>query len=154
MTAISLALPRGRAGLRGILPAVRERKFPPSYLLAGCIGGFFVFAQSFTVGLLGVALFTVATDTGQTLSGLLVDRMGIGPAGKRSITGIRVIGSILTRDIAELFGRNIFSSLLNAVLGSLDSELRNFLRCPGIPHRLSAQFRPRRLPTRPGRSSR
>ncbi len=48
------------------------------------------------MGLLGVALFTVATVTGQTLSGLLVDRMGIGPAGKRSITGIRVIGSILT----------------------------------------------------------
>ena len=37
------------------------------------------------MGLLGVALFTVATVTGQTLSGLLVDRMGIGPAGKRSI---------------------------------------------------------------------
>ena len=48
------------------------------------------------MGLLGVALFTVATVTGQTLSGLLVDRMGIGPAGKRSITGIRVIGSVLT----------------------------------------------------------
>ena len=42
---------------------------------------FFVFAQSFTVGLLGVALFTVAAVTGQTLSGLLVDRIGIGPAG-------------------------------------------------------------------------
>ena len=96
MIVVSLALPRGRAGLRAILPAVRERKFPPYYVLAGCIGGFFVFAQSFTVGLLGVALFTVATVTGQTLSGLLVDRMGIGPAGKRSITGIRVIGSILT----------------------------------------------------------
>ena len=48
------------------------------------------------MGLLGVALFTVATVTGQTLSGLLVDRMGIGPAGKRAITGIRVIGSVLT----------------------------------------------------------
>ena len=96
MIVISLALPKGRAGLARILPAVREREFPPYYVLAGCIGGFFVFAQSFTVGLLGVALFTVATVTGQTLSGLLVDRMGIGPAGKRSITGIRVIGSILT----------------------------------------------------------
>jgi len=96
MILVSLALPRGRDGLRRILPAVRGREFPPYYVLAGCIGGFFVFTQSFTVGLLGVALFTVATVTGQTLSGLLVDRMGIGPAGKRSITGIRVIGSILT----------------------------------------------------------
>ena len=60
------------------------------------MGAFFVFAQSTTVGLLGVALFTVATVTGQTLSGLLVDRLGIGPGGKRSITGVRVIGSVLT----------------------------------------------------------
>jgi len=96
MSVISLALPRGRAGLARILPAVRERQFPPYYVLAGCIGALFVFAQSFTVGLLGVALFTVAAVTGQTLSGLLVDRMGIGPAGKRPITGIRVLGSVLT----------------------------------------------------------
>lgn len=96
MIAISLALPRGRAGLAEVLPALRERRFPRYYVLAGAIGALFVFAQSFTVGLLGVALFTVAAVTGQTLSGLLVDRMGIGPAGKRPITGIRVIGSVLT----------------------------------------------------------
>ncbi|BCW70284.1 DMT family transporter [Arthrobacter sp. NicSoilB8] len=96
MVVISLALPKGRAGLARILPAVRERQFPPYYVLAGCIGALFVFAQSFTVAVLGVALFTVAAVTGQTLSGLLVDRMGIGPAGKRPITGIRVLGSVLT----------------------------------------------------------
>ncbi|MET4096095.1 DMT family transporter [Arthrobacter sp. UYCu712] len=94
--AISLGLPKGRAGLARVLPAVRNREFPPYYVLAGCIGAFFVFTQSFTVGLLGVALFTVAAVTGQTLSGLLVDRMGIGPAGKKPITGIRVLGSVLT----------------------------------------------------------
>ncbi|QCB98362.1 DMT family transporter [Arthrobacter sp. PAMC25564] len=96
MIVISVALPKGRAGLARILPAVRERRIPPYYVLAGCIGAFFVFAQSFTVGLLGVALFTVATVTGQTLSGLLVDRMGIGPAGKKPVTSIRVIGCLLT----------------------------------------------------------
>lgn len=96
MILISLALPRGRAGLARIIPAVRSRAFPPIYVLAGGIGALFVFAQSFTVGLLGVALFTVATVTGQTLSGLLVDRLGIGPAGKKSVTAIRVIGCVLT----------------------------------------------------------
>lgn len=96
ITVVSLVLPRGRAGLARVLPAVRNRDFPPYYILAGCIGAFFVFTQSFTVGLLGVALFTVAAVTGQTLSGLLVDRMGIGPAGKKPITGIRVLGSVLT----------------------------------------------------------
>ncbi|MFE4543125.1 DMT family transporter [Arthrobacter sp. NPDC056727] len=96
MVIVSLAAPRGRAGIARILPALRERRFPPYYALAGGIGAFFVFAQSLTVGLLGIALFTVATVTGQTLSGLLVDRLGIGPAGKKSVTGIRVIGCILT----------------------------------------------------------
>ena len=96
MAVLSLILPKGRAGVARILPALRERRFPPYYVLAGCIGAFFVFAQSFTVGLLGVALFTVATVTGQTVSGLLADRMGIGPAGKKPVTGIRVIGCLLT----------------------------------------------------------
>jgi bacterial/archaeal transporter family-2 protein len=96
MIAISLVLPRGRAGLARILPAVRSRAFPRIYVVAGAIGALFVFAQSFTVGILGVALFTVATVTGQTVSGLLVDRLGIGPAGKKSVTGIRIVGCVLT----------------------------------------------------------
>jgi transporter family-2 protein len=96
MILISLVLPRGRAGLASIVPAVRTRAFPRIYVLAGAIGALFVFAQSFTVGLLGVALFTVATVTGQTVSGLLVDRLGIGPAGKKSVTGIRIVGCVLT----------------------------------------------------------
>lgn len=95
IAAISLLLPTGRAGLARIIPAVRERSFPRYYVLAGGVGAFFVFAQSTTVGLLGVALFTVATVTGQTLSGLLVDRLGIGPGGKRGITGVRILGSVL-----------------------------------------------------------
>ncbi|MFJ4265673.1 DMT family transporter [Paenarthrobacter nicotinovorans] len=93
---ISLSTPKGRAGLRSIVPAVRSRSFPPFYVMAGGVGAFFVFAQSYTVGLLGVAVFTVASVTGQTLSGLLVDRLGIAPGGKRSITGLRVLGSVLT----------------------------------------------------------
>lgn len=96
MIVISLVLPRGRAGLANILPAVRSRAFPRIYVVAGAIGALFVFAQSFTVGILGVALFTVATVTGQTVSGLLVDGLGIGPAGKKSVTGIRIIGCVLT----------------------------------------------------------
>ena len=96
MILVSLVLPRGRAGLASIAPAVRERKFPPYYVLAGGIGALFVFAQSFTVGLLGVALFTVSTVTGQTVSGLLVDRLGLGPGGKKAVTGIRIIGCVLT----------------------------------------------------------
>lgn len=96
MAAISLLIPSGRAGLAAILPAIRARKFPPWYLMAGVIGAFFVMSQGLTISVLGVALFTVSTVTGQMASGLLVDRLGMGPAGKRRITGMRVLGAVLT----------------------------------------------------------
>ncbi|TYC99047.1 DMT family transporter [Arthrobacter echini] len=96
MIVITLVLPRARAGARQILPSVRERRFPPYYIAAGAIGAFFVFSQSLTIGLLGVALFTVAAVMGQSLSGILVDRAGIGPGGRRAATPTRVIGVALT----------------------------------------------------------
>jgi transporter family-2 protein len=96
MIAITLAVPSARAGALQIVPSVRERRFPPYYVAAGAIGAFFVFAQSLTIGLIGVALFTVAAVMGQSLSGLLVDRAGIGPGGKRAVTAMRVIGVVLT----------------------------------------------------------
>jgi len=96
IAAVGLVLPKGRAALGQIIPALRERRFPRPYALAGAIGALFVIAQVFTVGLLGVALFTVAVVTGQTVSGLMVDRMGIAPGGKRSVTAMRILGSVLT----------------------------------------------------------
>lgn len=93
---VSLLLPSGRRGIRAILPSLRERKFPRWYLAAGAIGAFFVLTQGLTVSLIGIALFTVAVVTGQSLSGLLVDRIGLSPAGKRAITPIRVISAVLT----------------------------------------------------------
>ncbi|WP_104168323.1 DMT family transporter [Arthrobacter sp. SX1312] len=96
MIVLTLALPGARAGALQIIPSVRERRFPPFYIAAGAIGAFFVFSQSLTIGILGVALFTVATVMGQSLSGLLVDKAGIGPGGKRAATPMRVIGVVLT----------------------------------------------------------
>jgi transporter family-2 protein len=96
MIALTIAVPSARAGARQIIPSVRERRFPPYYIGAGAIGAFFVFSQSLTIGILGVALFTVAAVMGQTLSGLLVDKAGIGPGGKRAATPMRVIGVVLT----------------------------------------------------------
>lgn len=93
---VSLILPAGRRGLRAIAPVVRARKFPRWYLAAGVIGAFLVMAQGLTVAVIGIALFTVAVVTGQSLSGLLVDRLGISPAGKKAITGVRVISVLLT----------------------------------------------------------
>ncbi|PPB49795.1 hypothetical protein C4K88_07265 [Arthrobacter pityocampae] len=96
MIVLTLALPSARAGALQIIPSVRERRFPPFYIAAGAIGAFFVFSQSLTIGIIGVALFTVATVMGQSLSGLLVDRAGIGPGGRRAATPMRMIGVVLT----------------------------------------------------------
>uniref|UniRef100_UPI003119CB22 DMT family transporter n=2 Tax=Arthrobacter sp. G119Y2 TaxID=3134965 RepID=UPI003119CB22 len=96
MILISVLLPRGRAGAAQLLPALRERRFPRYYVLAGAIGGYFVLSQTLTVAVLGVAVFTVAAVAGQTLTGLVVDRLGIGPAGKKALTVMRVVGAVLT----------------------------------------------------------
>nr|WP_231705149.1 DMT family transporter [Arthrobacter gengyunqii] len=96
MILISALLPRGRAGAAQLLPALRERRFPRYYVLAGAIGGYFVLSQTLTVAVLGVAVFTVAAVAGQTMTGLVVDRLGIGPAGKKALTLMRVVGAVLT----------------------------------------------------------
>ena len=96
MIVISVLLPRGRAGAAQLLPALRERRFPRYYVLAGAIGAYFVLSQTLTVAVLGVAVFTVAAVAGQTMTGLVVDRLGIGPAGKKALTVMRVVGAVLT----------------------------------------------------------
>lgn len=93
---VSLLLPRGRAGLAGIRRAVKGRAFPLWYLGAGTVGALVVYSQALTVPLVGVALFTVAIVTGQTLGSLFVDRIGFGPGAKRRITVLRAGGSLLT----------------------------------------------------------
>ncbi|GAB3249087.1 DMT family transporter [Arthrobacter pigmenti] len=96
MLLITLILPRGRAGFRQIVPTLRERRVPRWYLLAGISGGYFVLMQAGTISVLGVAVFTVAVVAGQSLSSLLVDRIGIGPGGRRRITFPRLGGAVLT----------------------------------------------------------
>jgi len=96
MILVTAVLPRGRAGFGQILPALREKRFPRIYILAGVIGAWFVLTQTLTIAVLGVAVFTVATVAGQTLTGLVVDRMGIGPGGKKTLTIMRVVGAVLT----------------------------------------------------------
>lgn len=96
LLAAAAILPSARAGVRAILPAVRERVIPPWYLGAGLFGALFVVAQSFTVGILGIAVFTIAVVTGQTVSGLLVDRVGFAQGRQRPLTGMRILATALT----------------------------------------------------------
>jgi transporter family-2 protein len=96
MAALTVLPAGGRKALKRVLPALRERKFPRWYLLAGASGAFLVMSQGVTVALTGIALFTVAVVAGQSVSGLLVDRMGLGPGGRQYVTGLRVLSALLT----------------------------------------------------------
>ncbi|MFD2083569.1 DMT family transporter [Actinopolymorpha cephalotaxi] len=53
----------------------------PWQVLGGVCGAYLVVTQSATVGLVGVAVFTVAVVAGQAGSSLVVDRLGLGPGG-------------------------------------------------------------------------
>lgn len=65
------------------------------HLLGGLGGATIIVGQALTVGVLGVAIFTIGVVAGQTVSGLLVDRYGLGPAGVRPLTAARAAGASL-----------------------------------------------------------
>ncbi|WP_279587055.1 DMT family transporter [Amycolatopsis arida] len=85
-----------RTGVRRIAAAVRGGSLRPWQCLGGVGGAMFVAGQSVTVGVLGVSLFTVGVVAGQTMSGLAVDRAGLGPAGPQALSRPRVLGGLLT----------------------------------------------------------
>ena len=85
----------GRRGLSKAFASVREGTTPWWYLCGGAGGGLFVLSQGVTGAVLGVALFTVAVVCGQTISGLLIDRNGIGHTPPAAITVTRLVGSAL-----------------------------------------------------------
>ncbi|GAB3124915.1 DMT family transporter [Glaciibacter psychrotolerans] len=94
-----LIWPAGRRGLGRVRQALAGRTLAGSTLtwwqvLGGTAGAFYVLSQSLTAAILGVALFTVAVVAGQTVSGLVMDRFGISPGGRRPLTPPRVIGAV------------------------------------------------------------
>lgn len=92
---LAAARPSMRRGLGRVITAVRHRTLRPYQLLGGICGAFLVACQGLTVTTIGVAVFTVAVVAGQTASGLLVDRAGVGPGEPRPVSPRRVAGAIL-----------------------------------------------------------
>ena len=74
---------------------VRGRTIPFWMLMGGACGALTVSTQGVTAGVLGVSLFTVGVVAGQTLHGLVLDRIGFGPAGVVAVTPGRVLGGAL-----------------------------------------------------------
>ena len=64
-------------------------------LAGGVAGALTVATQGLAVAVIGVSLFTVGVVAGQTVSGLILDRVGYGPAGVVAVTMPRIAGGAL-----------------------------------------------------------
>ena len=95
MGMIALLQPGTRRGVATVIRSIRAGTTPWWYAVGGTAGALFVLSQGLTASLLGVALFTVATVTGQTLSGLIVDRRGLGTMAPKPITAPRLVGAVI-----------------------------------------------------------
>lgn len=93
---LSLLLPSGRAGFASLITGMRTGGIPWWMLAGGAAGALTVATQGLAVGIIGVSLFTVGIVAGQTVSGLLLDRIGFGPAGVVAVTVPRLVGGALT----------------------------------------------------------
>lgn len=93
---LNFGLKEERVGLRNIWKGITSGRLKKWEVIGGMGGGFFVASQSITVPKLGVAIFTICSVGGQTVASLLVDKVGLGPSGKKRITVPRVFASIFT----------------------------------------------------------
>ena len=84
-----------RAAWSLMMTEVRSGRIRWWECLGGIGGTFFVTVQSASVPVLGVAVFTVAVVAGQTSNAAVVDRIGLGPAGRQPVNAVRVVAVIL-----------------------------------------------------------
>ncbi|WP_295821816.1 DMT family transporter [uncultured Microbacterium sp.] len=95
LVVLSALIPGGRRGFGRLVAGIRTRSIPPWMLLGGLVGAFTVASQGLTVATIGVALFTVGFVAGQTTGGMVLDRIGYGPAGVVPVTVRRLVGALL-----------------------------------------------------------
>ncbi len=104
-------LPAARAGVGRLVHGIRRRTIPFWMLLGGACGALTVSTQGLVAGVLGVSLFTVGVVAGQTLHGLILDRVGFGPAGVVAVTLGRVVGGALAlAAVAFSLGGDVLAS--------------------------------------------
>ncbi|MEV5540737.1 DMT family transporter [Saccharopolyspora shandongensis] len=94
LLAATFAFPQARRGWQNLRTELRRAGgLRPWQCLGGVCGGYLVFTQGMAAAALGVAMFTVAVVAGQVSSGLVVDRLGLGPAGPQHVTPTRLFGA-------------------------------------------------------------
>ncbi|HUF83192.1 MAG TPA: DMT family transporter [Acidimicrobiia bacterium] len=92
VVAIALSL---RPGTRRLLRQLRSWQVPRWTLTAGLGGALIVIAGALAVETIGVAIFSVAFFAGQITFGVLVDRIGIAPGGRRPVSTARLQAALV-----------------------------------------------------------
>ena len=87
---IVLASAKVRSALFNVPNLIRSGSLNWWQCIGGCAGAFYVIGQGTVVPVVGVAIFVIATVAGQSVSSLLVDKVGLGPAGPKAITLMRI----------------------------------------------------------------
>lgn len=95
LSVVIVCLPSARRAVARLWTGVRGHTIPFWMLLGGACGALTVSTQGVTAGVLGVSLFSVGVVAGQTVHGLVLDRIGFGPAGVVAVTPGRVLGGVL-----------------------------------------------------------
>ncbi len=95
LTLVLAFSPAMRRGLRTVVRDLRDGALRWWQVAGGLLGAFFVAVQSVTVPVIGVAIFTVAVVAGQVTNSIVVDRIGLGPAGRQPVTPARVASAVL-----------------------------------------------------------
>ncbi|MDN3496235.1 DMT family transporter [Planococcus sp. APC 4015] len=95
LVVLSLVIPSGRRGFLALVRGIRGRTIPWWMLAGGAAGALTVATQGLAVAIIGVSLFTVGVVAGQTVNGLVLDRVGYGPAGVVAVTVPRLVGGAL-----------------------------------------------------------
>ena len=95
LSVVMLLVKSGRTGVGRVITAIKTKQIPWFYAIGGAAGGFFVLTQGLASAALGVALFSIGVVCGQTVSGVVIDRIGLGHHQPRLLTPQRLIGSML-----------------------------------------------------------
>ncbi|WFE28814.1 DMT family transporter [Solwaraspora sp. WMMD791] len=122
-------LPSMRSGLR----TLRAARLPWWTYLGGIGGAFFVTAATYAVPVLGVAVLTIAQVAGNSLGGLVVDRVGLAPAGRLAVTGPRLagallgVGAVVVAQLGRPVGQLAVGLIVLAVVGGLAVSIQSAL---------------------------
>ncbi len=123
-----------RTGFSKLRAAVSNGQIPKYRLFAGALGATFVAVQTYSVPVIGVALFTVSSLAGQTVMSLFVDRAGLTGGGRKEIDKARIISATVTvfavfiscLDRLNLSEFSFFAVLLGLFAGGLVAFQRAF----------------------------